>query len=238
MTDTAHTSARELFDSNAETYDRVNTIMSLGIDARWRGWVVRHAVSVPGERVLDAFAGTGLVGLEAARRGAHVTLADVSPGMLAVATRRARKRGLHVDAVTIDLEAKPSDVPGAPFDAITMAFGARYLTEPVHVIRGLSMLLAGGGRFVLMDVVEPDDGIVSRLASLYFFRILPVIAGTLVGHRELYDRLTSSTHAMGRRERLLGLITAAGLEVTETAVMGGGLIVGVVARRAAGESEA
>ena len=219
---------RELFDASAGSYDRVNTIISVGLDARWRDWVARRAVTAPGGEVLDAFAGTGLAGLRAAALGARVTLADVSEGMLAVACRRADARGLAIASVVTDLTADPPVVPGGPFDAITMVFGARYLADPSAVMRRLSLLLRPGGKFVVLDFVEPDGGVISRLAAAYFFRVLPWIAGVLAGRRDLYDRLVSTTHAMRGRDHLEGLVRDAGLTIVETRAMGFGLVLGVV----------
>lgn len=221
--------ARKLFDANAETYDRVNSIVSLGLDSRWYAWAARQAVVAPGDRVLDAFAGTGGVGLRAAALGADVTLADGSPMMLDVATQRARSAGLDVRAETVDLTADPLRFDRAPFDAITVMWGLRYLDDPSRVLRALATLLRPGGRLVVVDFVEPDGGVVSQLADVYFFRILPRIASALAGKRELYRELVTTTHAMGPAEHLAGLVEAAGFAVTEQRRMGFGLVRGIVA---------
>lgn len=223
-----HATARRLFDTNAATYDRVNSIVSLGLDAAWRDWAARRAVAQPGARVLDAFAGTGRVGLRAAELGARVTLADVSPGMLAVARRRAIERNLDVRTVVADLTAEPLGIDG-PFDAATAMWGLRYVDDPAQVLRGLAALIAPGGRVVVVDFIEPSRGLVTHLAAAYFFRLLPRIAGALAGRRELYRELVATTHAMGSRERLLALVRDAGLEVAEQHVMGFGLVLGLVA---------
>ena len=73
----------------------MNTIISLGMDRGWRDWAARQAVVRPARGCSTHSPGTGLVGLRAARLGGSVTLADVSPGMLAVAEDRARRGGLH-----------------------------------------------------------------------------------------------------------------------------------------------
>jgi demethylmenaquinone methyltransferase/2-methoxy-6-polyprenyl-1,4-benzoquinol methylase len=224
---------RELFDANAETYDRVNSIVSFGLDRFWRRWVARKAVEgdVVRARVLDAFAGTGLVGLETAALGALVTLADESPGMLSVAQRRARRRGLQVGFVMADLTSVSRRLPASPFDAITIAFGVRYLQDPATVIRGLSAILRPRGKVILLDFCEPRPGPVASVAAFYFFHVLPRIAGLLAGDRQLYDMLTATTRALGGPDSLPALAVEAGLEVVETRTMGFGLVVGVVARR-------
>lgn len=220
--------ARRLFDANAGTYDRVNSIVSLGLDARWRDWAARRAVTRLEARVLDAFAGTGRVGLRAAELGARVTLADISPGMLAVASRRAEERGLHVDTVLTDLTAEPPGVDG-PFDALTVMWGLRYLEDPAGTLRRLAELVAPGGRVIVVDFVEPSGGLVTRMAAVYFFRVLPRIAGAIAGRRRLYHELVATTRAMGSREHLMLLVREAGLEIVEQHTMGFGLVVGVVA---------
>lgn len=223
----------QVFESNAGTYDRVNTVISLGLDARWRDWVARQAVLRPGSQVLDAFAGTGLVGIRAAELGGIVTLADASPRMLARAARTAARRHVEVTPVVVDLAAAQLPaLPGAPFDAVTMVFGVRYLEDPSAVIARLSQTLTPAGRFVVMDFVEPQPSIVSRVAAWYFFRVLPRIAAALSGHPELYRLLSQTTHHMGGRDHLRRIVEASGLRVQQVKTMGFGLVVAIVASRA------
>lgn len=228
MDELRQTGFTPLFDANARTYDRVNSIISLGLDARWRAWAARRAVVRPGARVLDAFAGTGRVGLQAARMGAHVTLADASAGMLAVAEREARRGELPVESLLTDLVA--GTLPPGPFDAVTMVFGVRYVADPSAVIGRLAALLAPGGRFVVLEFAEPTGGLVPRLAATYFFRILPVLAGALAGQRTLYRVLARTTHELRGREHLERIVTDAGLALAEVRTMGFGLVVGIVGR--------
>lgn len=228
MDGSSHASTTALFDANAGTYDRVNSIVSFGLDARWRTWAARRAVDRVGARVLDAFAGTGRTGLEAARLCGRVTLADASSGMLAVAQHEAARQRLQVHTLLTDLVSDP--LPPGPFDAITMVFGVRYVRDPSAVIRRLSSLLVPGGRFVVLEFAEPNDGVISRLAAVYFFRILPVLAGALARRRALYRVLADTTHAIHGREHLEGIVRGAGLEVSEVRTMGFGLVVGIVGR--------
>jgi demethylmenaquinone methyltransferase / 2-methoxy-6-polyprenyl-1,4-benzoquinol methylase len=224
------------FDDNALSYDRVNRIISFGLDSRWRRWAAREAVWRSGARVLDAFAGTGMVGLEASALGARVTLADASPGMLEVAERRARERGLDIEVVRADL-ASP-DLPFAPvgFDAVTIVFGVRYLGEPAEVLRRLGGLLVPGGRLVIVEFVVPRPSLVSALASHYFFNIIPKIAPLLGGRSRLHDTLAQTTRALGTAHSLVTIVEDAGLEVITRRSMGFGMVAGIVCR-VPGESE-
>jgi demethylmenaquinone methyltransferase/2-methoxy-6-polyprenyl-1,4-benzoquinol methylase len=227
------TDARNLFDRNAATYDWVNSVISLGLDARWRNWIVEQAVVVSGGRILDACSGTGEVGLRAAIRGAHVTLADISPVMLSIAKERAGKLGVAVDVRVADLAGAQSvfdlagDVEG--FDAITLSFALRYIEDKGLLLSRLAGLLKPGGRLIILEFVNPPRRPVSMAAAVYFYHILPVIGSLLAGRRELYSYLVSSVAQIGRAGDLERLVGDAGLSVIDRRGFGFGLVCGVVA---------
>ena len=82
-----------MFDSIAPTYDRLNHILSFGIDRSWRRRLVRRVVdSVPSGgtvKVLDVACGTGDVSMALKRQGMDVTGADISEKMLDIARVKA-----------------------------------------------------------------------------------------------------------------------------------------------------
>ncbi len=240
-----------LFDRNAANYDRVNTAICFGLDQRWRRWAAAKALAAPrlGEsgppRVLDACGGSGLVALELARRGARVTVADASGGMLALARSRAEFEGLRLEVVQADLSAgaevgaagppaAASGLPGAPFHALTLAFGLRYVEDPAGLLRGLAAALVPGGSLVLLEAVVPRGGFAARIAGRYFFDVAPRAGALLAGSGELYRELTATVRALGSAGDLLRLVEVAGLEVRERRLFAGGVVAGVVAGRASG----
>lgn len=249
MTDARVADTAALFDRSAAYYDRVNTVICLGADLRWRRWAARRALATvlarkpaaPGPgmsvapRVLDAFGGTGLVALELARRGAHVTLADVSPGMMRIARGRAERCGLSLETVAADLTSNSAaELPGAPYDAITVAFGLRYVDDPAGLLRGLGAALAPGGAIVVLEAVVPRGGPVAALAGAYFFEVAPRVGTLLAGRGELYAQLTSTVRALGGAGDVLAHVCAAGLLPQERRLFAGGVVAGVVARLPSG----
>ena len=249
MTDARVADTAALFDRSAAYYDRVNTVICLGADLRWRRWAARRALATvlarkpaaPGPgmsvapRVLDAFGGTGLVALELARRGAHVTLADVSPGMMRIARGRAERCGLSLETVAADLTSNSAaELPGAPYDAITVAFGLRYVDDPAGLLRGLGAALAPGGAIVVLEAVVPRGGPVAALAGAYFFEVAPRVGTLLAGRGELYAQLTSTVRALGGAGDVLAHVRAAGLLPQERRLFAGGVVAGVVAHLPSG----
>jgi demethylmenaquinone methyltransferase/2-methoxy-6-polyprenyl-1,4-benzoquinol methylase len=255
---TTSQSARALFDANAGTYDHVNLIITFGLDRRWRRWAARRALALAAPdlaappaaaaldavasptgnrrspRVLDAFAGSGLISLELAARGAEVTAADISPRMLTLARERAAAAGLRLAAVEIDLAGPDRAAlpwPSHHFAAITLGFGLRYVAEPAAVLRDLAATLAPDGAIVLLEAVRPPAGPIGAVAAFYFFSVVPRLATRLAGRGELYARLAESVRAIGSAADVRRIVESAGLIAVETRQFAAGLVVGVVARR-------
>jgi len=227
----------DLFDRNAATYDRVNTIITFGRDASWRRWAARQAApwasgsSAPPPRVLDACAGTGLLALDLARRGATVTAADAAPRMLAMAERRLAAAGLPLRAVVGDLsDPVVADTLGGPFDAITLGFGLRYFADPGALLRPLRGLLAPAGRLVVVEAVQPPRDLLGTAAGLYFFQAAPRLGAALAGRAELYEFLAATTRALGSADDVAAHLRAARFAVAVRRRFAGGVVAGFVAR--------
>jgi cyclopropane fatty-acyl-phospholipid synthase-like methyltransferase len=97
-----HTASPEAWDAIAEGDDR----HVAPTEADLAGEALDLAGLRKGERFLDVAAGTGGLGLPAARRGAEVLATDWSPAMIARFTARARAEGLE-NAVHIGAGTKP-----------------------------------------------------------------------------------------------------------------------------------
>jgi len=103
------------YDEAAEVYDE-----AMESDVGWTGHlrlaeaIARHVE--PAARLLDAGAGTGMLGEKLAARGfANMDANDLSPGMLA----RARAKGIYRDCRVMEL-GKPLDYPDGAYDAVAV----------------------------------------------------------------------------------------------------------------------
>lgn len=187
---------RTMFDGISSDYDRLNHLLSLGIDRSWRRRALREIVDPRREqRILDVACGTGDFSIAIARKmrpGSRVTGLDLSPGMLAVMQEKLRKSGLQdrIDTLEGDCEKLPWQAPC--FDVVTIAFGIRNFEDRGAALREILRVLKPGGKLVILELSVPSNPLLRALYKLYFTRLLPRIGGAVSGDRRAYEYLPAS----------------------------------------------
>ncbi len=205
---------REMFASIAPTYDRLNRLMSLGLDGQWRRWAVLHASVGPGDRALDVATGTGDLAFELARRVApsgSVVATDFSDGMLNLARIKAQRAGLE-DIVRLEW-ADALDLPYSysEFDAATVGFAGRNVTDLHRFFSEMHRVVKPGGRVVHLEISRPRLPVFRTLFQLYFYNLVPIIEGRLAGSRPAYTYLPNSLTLFPSVDELARIMRDAGL---------------------------
>lgn len=124
--------------------------------------LVRFAGVRADMRVLDVGCGTGVVALTAARTGAAVTGADLTPALLAVAEENAALAGLAVRFQEADVEALP--FADASFDCVLSQFGHMFGPRPQVTVAEMLRVLAPGG--VIAFSTWPPELYTGRMFAL------------------------------------------------------------------------
>ena len=130
----------EVFSSVARRYDLMNDLMSAGMHRLWKDRFVARVKPRPGEEILDMAGGTGDVAFRMARRGAHVTVADINADMLEVGRKRAEVRGLAGLKWQVE-NAEVLTFGDATFDAYTIVFGIRNVTDILAALKVSALLM-------------------------------------------------------------------------------------------------
>ena len=126
----------DMFDRVAPRYDRMNRVISLGLDRRWRKRTVASLGLPPGARVLDLACGTGDLSRDLADAGYEPVGLDRSDGMLAAARTRA-------PLVRGDGEALP--FPDGSLDGVVCGFALRNFVALGTVFGECARVLRAGG---------------------------------------------------------------------------------------------
>ena len=124
-----------VFSNVAGKYDLMNDAMSGGMHRLWKDRFVRRVKPREGEQILDMAGGTGDIAFRMEPSGASITVADINPQMLEVGMERAQKRGLD-GLVWTEANAETLNFPDRFFDAYTIAFGIRNVTDIPKALRG------------------------------------------------------------------------------------------------------
>lgn len=202
-----------MFDRIAPAYDVMNTVMTAGIDARWRRDTIAELRLRPGMHVLDVATGTGKLALAAARRvgqGGSVVGLDPSRAMLERARRAGarQKPAVRIGWVRGDALALP--FPDASFDAVSIGFGLRNLADPDLGLREMARVCRPGGRVAILEIAEPRDGVARLLFGTWFRRLIPRL-GRVIGLASAYAYLPASLERYPSPEDVARRMADAGL---------------------------
>jgi len=210
---------RAMFDRIAGFYDVMNSVMTAGLHHRWRKRAIDAAAVGPGSRVLDVATGTGDLAIEAARRvgpTGEVVGSDFSEAMLAGAR--------HKDTpIPIAFEwGNALDLPyeTGRFDAATVGFGARNLSDLDQGLREMTRVVRPGGRVVVLEITTPTRPPLSTFYEAWFDRLVPLLGR----FDEAYTYLPASVKRFPAPHELAARMHGAGLEQIRYVLTAGGII--------------
>jgi demethylmenaquinone methyltransferase/2-methoxy-6-polyprenyl-1,4-benzoquinol methylase len=205
-----------MFDGVARRYDVMNTLMSAGQDRRWRRITRAELRAIPGERVLDVAAGTGVSTRELARSGAVVIGCDFSLGMLRAAGSRA------VPLVAGDALALP--FADGSFDAVTISFGLRNVVDVDRALVEFGRVTRPGGRLLIAEFSAPTWAPFRTVYTEYLMRAIPALARRVSSSPDAYEYLADSIRAWPDQSALAARIAAAGWTTVGWRNLTGGIV--------------
>ncbi len=190
------------FDTIARTYDRLNRVMTLGLDRRWRKRAVKEFSILNSQfSILDVACGTGDMVLELMKHGCKVTGIDLSEEMLAIARQKTA-----ADVRMGNAEALP--FADGEFDAVTCAFGVRNFVHLEAGLREMLRVLKPGGKLVILELATPDSALIKPFYRLYTRHVIPWLGSRLAGNREAYTYLPTSIERFPKGETFLKILTS------------------------------
>ncbi len=219
---------RSMFDRISPTYDRVNRLLSAGLDVRWRKRAVsllspppaRVPSGLPAGEILDSCAGTLDLSAEVERAffDRKIVALDFAADML----ERGKGKVSRTETVVGDAMSLPFE--SERFAAVICGFGLRNLADPVLGLAEAVRVLAPGGRLVILEFFQPRHGaggaVTRAFHAVYARAVLPTVGGVIAGDRDAYAYLAKSMAAFLPRAEVeahlqrLGLVEVVGEDLT------------------------
>jgi demethylmenaquinone methyltransferase/2-methoxy-6-polyprenyl-1,4-benzoquinol methylase len=179
----------DLFATIAPRYDLINDLQSFGLHRLWKRRLVRVAQVSQGDHALDLCCGTGDVAFALARAGAKVIGLDFSEPMLDVARRRAAAghsvRFLQGDALAVPFSENS-------FDAVTISYGLRNLSDWRAGLREMWRVARPGGRVLVLDFGKPASALWRRLYFAYLRACVPLLGRLFFRDAETHGYILES----------------------------------------------
>ena len=199
----------QMFGGIAEHYDRMNRLMTLGQDVRWRKLLVHSAILPAGGRLLDIATGTGDIGFEALQQtpDLRVVAADFSlPMMEAGRAKRHSDRLAWLGADTLCLPFEDDT-----FDAVSSGFLLRNVVDVAGALREQRRVVRPGGHIVCLETSPPPDNLLKPAINLHLKVGIPTLGRLISGSGTAYSYLPQSSIAFMAPEALAQAFQEAGL---------------------------
>jgi demethylmenaquinone methyltransferase/2-methoxy-6-polyprenyl-1,4-benzoquinol methylase len=220
----------EVFSKVAVRYDQMNDLMSAGLHRLWKDDLVSMLNPPRGQAAfehLDVAGGTGDVAFRILRAGGpnvRVTVADISPEMVAEGKRRADAEGLLGRCRFTVGNAEALAFPDKSFDGYTIAFGIRNVTHIDRALAEAYRVLKPGGRFLCLEFSQVDLPVLDRIYDAYSFTVIPAIGKVVTGDGQPYRYLVESIRTFPKQDDFKAMIEDAGFARVSYRNLTGGVV--------------
>jgi demethylmenaquinone methyltransferase/2-methoxy-6-polyprenyl-1,4-benzoquinol methylase len=190
----------------------MNDLMSLGSHRLMKRFAVELSCAKPGDIVLDLAGGTGDLTKKLAplvTPGGQVVLCDINDSMLSIGRQRLEDKGMVANVSYVQGDAEDLPFPDHQFNAVTMAFGLRNVTDKDAALRSIFRVLKKGGRLVILEFSAPVH---PQLKKAYdaFSSVWPGVGEMITGDRDSYQYLVESIKMHPPQDELAQMMSDAG----------------------------
>lgn len=215
---------RTIFDRIAPVYDSLNDWLSLGQHRIWKQMAVKWSQAKPGDTCLDLCCGSGdLAQMLAQQVGStgEVFGVDFAPAQLAIACQRVPTHYPPFPIHWIEADALNLPFPDNHFDAATMGYGLRNVTDIPRALQELHRVLKPGAKAAILDFHRPNNSL-ARSFQQWYLENLVVPAAQKFGLTEEYAYISPSLDKFPTGSEQVELARKAGFAtVTHYQIAGG-----------------
>jgi demethylmenaquinone methyltransferase/2-methoxy-6-polyprenyl-1,4-benzoquinol methylase len=202
-----------LFDKISAHYDSFNNVISWGMAHSWRKEAVTFLKQFSPQKILDIATGTAdmMVVMDKLLKPDKITGIDISAGMMEIGKQKVVKKHVRAKTEFLVEDAAALSFENQSFDAVTISFGIRNLEKLSQSLREINRVLKSGGHFLIIEVNQPDKGIMLLLYKLYIRIYMLFVTGLL--DKSDYKYLTNSMGAFPRGQKLIQILQSFDFEL-------------------------
>lgn len=227
------TDIQGIFNRIAPVYDELNQRLSFGLHRVWKRMAILWSEAAEGQTCLDVCCGSGDLALmlaEQVGRTGIVHGVDFSADQLTVARQRSQQKGCatRIQWTLGDALALPFD--DATFDAATMGYGLRNLTNIPQGLVEIHRVLKPGATAAILDFHQPPTPLMQQFQQWYLAHMV-VPAAKDLGLKQEYAYIAPSLDRFPTGPEQVKLAKQAGFNSAIHYTLAGGLMGVLVVRR-------
>lgn len=232
----------EVFHNVASDYDIMNDAMSVGIHRLWKKQFMEELAPDRSTRLLDVAGGTGDIAfkfLDKAKStqrgirqldgednaGPHVTICDINASMLEQGKLRAESMGIASKECTwVEGSAEELPFDDNSFEAYTISFGIRNVTNIDKALEEAHRVLVPGGRFLCLEFSQVVNPLLRTAYDKYSFEVIPAMGHLIANDWDSYQYLVESIRMFPTQDKFASMIESAGFSHVTYENMTGGVV--------------
>lgn len=207
-------STSEMFNTISPTYDRVNRILSAGIDRYWRKQVAKKLKKKPALYLLDCATGTGdqLFSLmdHLNHTIAYAVGLDPAAQMLDIGRAKLRRKPYAHRATLVEGCMTAIPYPDQVFDTVTLSFGLRNSFDIKASLKEMFRVLSPQGQLLILEFSLPSNLWIRQLYLLYLRHLVPFVGGLFSKRKEAYQYLNQSIEQFPSPQSICSLLQEIG----------------------------
>ena len=204
----------DVFTNVANKYDIMNDTMSLGIHRIWKNAMLDWLSPRNNQHLLDVAGGTGDIAFRFVNRAplSKVTVLDMTENMLNEGKKRAEAQKYQNNLNWVCGDAMNLPFEDNSFDAYTISFGIRNVTDIQKALAEAYRVLKPGGRLLILEFSQIPISKLQKLYDLYSFKVIPKMGKLIVNDSNSYKYLVESIRKFPKQEEFLKMIETTGFE--------------------------
>ncbi len=185
---------RTMFDNVSGNYDRLNRLITFGMDLKWRKNVLKILQKADPSNILDIATGTGDMAILYSKTNAkQIVGVDISTGMLDVARTKVTQRKLN-DLIELKVgDAENLEFEDNSFEAVTISYGIRNFENLRKGMSEILRVLKPKGTLVVLETSVPENFILRQGFLFYNRLILPLWGKLFSKDKKAYSYLSDSS---------------------------------------------